>query len=539
MEKPKIDYYVWVDKVADQLKEKKVKKHILHGMWTPSGYFHIGNSRAELLIPSFVHQALKDIRISCEQNFIIDDFDDFDKIPEGLHVKKKDFEHYLGKPLKEVPSPIEGYDSWADFFKQDIILAMEKFGIKPNIISSYDSYKKGLYDKAIKIVLNNSQKVVQIWNDIAKGNKQEEQIPVMPLCENCNKSSTTKAISWDGKELQYSCTHHRKYSQGCGHKGKLKPGKGNVKLPWRLHWPATWFIYGTTFETAGKDHFAAGGSVETGHAFAREIFKIEPPMQIPSEFLLVDNAKLSGSSGNVISLNNWLEFAEPELLRFMMISYQPQTVIDFDLHSNKFFLLADRYDEAERVYYGNENKDEKRQEQLKRCYMYSQVKKLQDKMPVQLNYSIAVIVVQVFPEISLNELVEILSSKGWIHRKTLTDYDKEKLLKRLELTKNWLRTYAPEDVKFEVQKHIQKNIELTAKEKKALHTIAELLKEKEYDEKSLFNEFYNVSNKLELKPQDFFKAAYRVLLNKERGPKLAPFILAIGKEKVVKLFEGV
>ena len=80
---------------------------------------------------------------------------------------------------------------------------------------------------------------------------------------------------------------------------------------------------------------------------------------------------------------------------------------------------------------------------------------------------------------------------------------------------------------------------MSAKEKKALHEIAELLKEKEYDEKTLFNEFYNVSKKLELNPQDFFKAAYKVLLNKERGPKLAPFILALGKEKVVKLFEGV
>jgi len=306
-----------------------------------------------------------------------------------------------------------------------------------------------------------------------------------------------------------------------------------------LHWPATWFIYGTTFETAGKDHFAAGGSVETGQAFAREIFKIEIPMQIPSEFLLVDNAKLSGSSGNVISLNNWLEFAEPELLRFMMISYQPQTVIDFDLHSNKFFLLADRYDEAERVYYGNENKDEKRQEQLKKYYIYSQVKGLQEKMPVQLNYSIAVMVVQVFPEKSLSELVEILSSKGWIHTKALTHYNKEKLLRRLELAKNWLKKYAPEDVKFEVQHHVPKDIELNAKEKQALHEIAKLLKEKEYDEKSLFNEFYEVSKQLDLNPPDLFKAAYRVLLNKERGPKLAPFILTLGKEKVAELFEVV
>ena len=94
-------------------------------------------------------------------------------------------------------------------------------------------------------------------------------------------------------------------------------------------------------------------------------------------------------------------------------------------------------------------------------------------------------------------------------------------------------------MKFEVQKHVPKELNLSHKEKEALRTIAQLLKEKDYDEKDLFNEFYDISNKLELKPQDFFKSAYKVLLNKEKGPKLAPFILALGKEKVAKLFEGV
>ena len=142
MENYKIDYYVWADKVADQLKNRNVKKHVVHGMWTPSGFFHIGNSRAELLIPSFVNESLKNIGLKTEQNFIVDDFDDFDKIPEGLHIKEESFEQYLGKPLREVPSPIQGHDSWADFFKNDVVSAMEEFGLKPNVISSYDSYKR-------------------------------------------------------------------------------------------------------------------------------------------------------------------------------------------------------------------------------------------------------------------------------------------------------------------------------------------------------------------------------------------------------------
>ena len=68
-----LDYYVWVEKAVDTLKEKNLKKHVIDGMWTPSGFFHIGNSRAELLIPSFVAKRLKEEGINAKHNFIIDD----------------------------------------------------------------------------------------------------------------------------------------------------------------------------------------------------------------------------------------------------------------------------------------------------------------------------------------------------------------------------------------------------------------------------------------------------------------------------------
>ena len=254
---------------------------------------------------------------------------------------------------------------------------------------------------------------------------------------------------------------------------------------------------------------------------------------------MVDETKLSGSVGDVISLKDWLEFAEPELLRFMMASYKPKTVINFDLHSNKFFLLADRYEEAEKIFFEKKDEKEKREIQLSKIYKFSQVNEIPDKMPVQLNYSNAAIAVQVFPDKTLKEIIELLHARGWIHRKTLTSFDKERLMKRLELSKVWLSKYAPEDVKFIVQKEVPKGLELSDKEKEALKLVVRALKEKEWNEKTLFEEFYNICKKLDVKNTDFFRAAYNVLLNKDRGPKLAPFILALGKEKVIELFEKV
>ena len=60
---------------------------------------------------------------------------------------------------------------------------------------------------------------------------------------------------------------------------------------------------------------------------------------------------------------------------------------------------------------------------------------------------------------------------------------------------------------------------------------------KKFTEKSLFEEFYSIVKENKLEVKDFFKAAYLVLINKERGPRLASFILAIGEEKVIGLFE--
>ena len=221
-----------------------------------------------------------------------------------------------------------------------------------------------------------------------------------------------------------------------------------------------------------------------------------------------------------------------------MASYKPQTVINFDLHSNKFFLLADRYEEAERAYFekkGN-NGAEKRERQLIQIYKFSQVNEIQDKMPVQLDYSNAAIAVQTFPDASLKELADILHAKGWIHRKTLNAYDKERVLERLELAKFWLDKYAPDDVKFIVQQNVPEGLKLNAEEKKALRLLVESLKKKDWEQNELFNEFYEICKKVGIKNTEFFKAAYNVLLNKDRGPKLAPFILALGKEKVIGLF---
>ncbi len=533
-----IEHYTWADKITAELRQRHVKKHVVHGMWTPSGYFHIGNARGELLMPGLAYQAIKDAGLPAEFNFFVDDIDDLDAIPAGIEVDKKDFEQHLGRPMYEVPSPMPGYKSWADYFTSEIRAVMKDYGLQPEWYSSYENYKRGIYDDAIRIVLDNARKVRDIWVRITKTQKPESWLPIMIICENCGRSGTTIATGWDGKKLNYSCSVERKYASGCNYSGGLVPEKGNVKLPWRLHWPATWSIFGVTFESGGKDHFAAGGSVDTGRAFCKEIFGKEPPVLIGTEFTQIDGKKISGSKGNLISLKQWLQFAEPELLRFLYISYQPGTVINIDVKSQKFFLLTDRYDEAERCYYSHQSVTEKRTAQLKRIYEISQINKISKEEPLQVPFSLLVMVVQVMPDISAKKIVQTFKKMGTIKTGELSEYDEVRLERRLRLAINWVQEYAPDEMKIKLNKEISGHIiaDLGKNEKTALRALAKEL-EGAKTEEDLQSCIYEIARSNDVEPKKFFRIIYNLLISKESGPKLAPFILAVGKDKVSQMLK--
>ena len=59
-----------------------------------------------------------------------------------------------------------------------------------------------------------------------------------------------------------------------------------------------------------------------------------------------------------------------------------------------------------------------------------------------------------------------------------------------------------------------------------------------HDEKSLSEAIYALAEQAGMQPKQLFQLAYRVLIEKEMGPRLAGFLLTIGKERALELFEG-
>lgn len=133
--------------------------------------------------------------------------------------------------------------------------------------------------------------------------------------------------------------------------------------------------------------------------------------------------------------------------------------------------------------------------------------------------------------------LDIEKAVGYYEEQLKSKYDKERLIKRAECAKSWIEKYAPEDFKFSLQKKVSNKIKISKQMKELFNELSERIQEKEWDDKSLHEEFYLLISKYKVDNKEFFKTAYNILINKDKGPMLANFILTIGKDRVAKLFK--
>jgi len=518
----------WADQVAEKVLESKRKEYVCEGMWTPSGYFHIGNARSEIFTPYAVHRALEERGVKTKQVFVFDDFDAVRKIPPTLNLSEEQKEKFMGKPIYLAPSPLPGFDTWQNAFTDGLKEAIEAFGLKPEIVSAYETYKSGKFNDLISQSLDKAPQLIEVWNRVAGSDKPADFLPVQMVCDECGKSLYTKATSWDGKEVEYTCK--------CGHSGKKSPFDGNSKLHWRIHWCAHWLLRNIAYESAGKDHFSKGGSVDVGQAMMREVFEVEPPYQTPTEFILVGGAKMAGSVGNVVNLQKWMEFTSPETYRYLNFSYKPNKQVNFSFEDNSFILLVEAFENAERTYYGKtEAQNEKLTEKIKKNYAFAKLGEIPKEMPQRISYQFAAFLSQLFnPETEFDKLEEVLLASGHTEKK-MNKEEKADAIAKLKRARNWINEFAGE-------RYTVKFAEQPVKEGVEPETIAVL---KEFAEKmdslnsaeELQQSFFETAKSAGIKPKNAFQAAYLALTGKNFGPKIGTLILAFGKEKVKKRLE--
>ena len=553
------DSLFWADQFAREVKDRvandktlqKVvneKGYICYDEKTPSGRIHIGSGRG-WVIHDTVTKAMRDIGLNAKFILSADDMDPLDAIPTGLDKKK--YEPLMGVPMCKVPSPVEGYKSFADYYFRDSTDKFPDFGIEATLERTSQHYENGDFNPCIKLALDNFGKIQKIYADLyGEKNKASEKLPFNPICEKCGKIGTTVAYAWDKERemLKYRCSKDLvEWASGCGYEGEISPYNGNGKFPWKIEWAAKWPTVGVLFETAGKDHFTKGGSRDVAVRVCTQVFNYPPPY--PSspndfgkgyEFFTVGGKKMSTSKGLGASFREISEKLSPQILRYLLVRTRPHATIDFDpFGTNKLLLLYDNFDRCERIYFDAEvSENEKEIAQEKRIYVLSAVGKLPEKMPAKISLSLASLVVQSV-NFNMEKSIEILQGMKKLPAK-LSNQDKKYALARLGDAASFVKEFAPEEYKFVVLEKPDKQAisQLNDIQKGALKKLAAVMK-KDLSVEDLEQQIYDLARDNKLESKDFFRAAYLALIGKEKGPRLAQFLLSLDKEFVIERFNSI
>lgn len=489
-------------------------------MKTPSGFAHVGSLRGPL-IHSLIFRALKDVGVEARFTFVINDFDTVDELPSDL---KESFAKYMGFPLRATPSPKDGYKSYAEYFAQDFKNNFKDLGVEAQFLSSWDMYHEGKFDEVIKMALDSSEKIQDIYQKISGSRKKEKGwLPFQVICENCGKLGTTRVYAWDGKEVSYKCEPNMvAWAKGCGHEGKISPFGGKGKLPWKVDWAAHWKVMGVTIEAAGKDHASKGGSYDIALTLCDEVFGYPRPFNFGYEFFLIGGKKMSSSKGLGLKAHDLVKIMPAELGRFVFTRTNYKEQIEFDLMGTMAIPdLFDEYDEAWQAYVAGTD------ENLARTFILSQISEVPAKNPIFLPRFRDIANYLQLPDVDLLKKFE--EGKG----SPLSEKEKEILKEREKYAKVWLENYAPEEFREQMSGKLPVEAKkLSSEQKSYLGKIIKLV-DKASNPDDLQKDLYELSKETGIKTKEAFSAIYLAFIGKDHGPRAAWFLLQYPKGKVL------
>lgn len=515
----------WADRIAKEIQDtvtaRNGKNYLIRDEKTLSGRVHVGSMRG-VAIHGLVAEALSEIGVENEYRYELNDFDPFDSIPPYLDAAV--FTEHLGKPLYTVPSPIEGYNNYAEYFGAEFTGVHAKSGFVPNYYRATELYQSGQMDECMRIALTRANDVRRILKEVSGSVKDESWLPVSVVCEKCGKMMTTRAHDFDGETVGYTCDKSPDGTVPCGHEGRVAPWKGTAKLFWKVDWAAKWVVQGVDVEGAGKDHCTKGGSRDTAARLAKELFGYEPPFNIPYEFFLVGGKKMSSSKGSGSSAKEMSDLLPPEIFRLALIGKEINQQVNVDLEGDSIPRLYDWHDDlAQRVREGVAD-------DFSRLYAYTKLpaNRADAGAPWTLRFSQVAFIAQM-PHLSMRK--EATENKG----NELTPEELSNLEDRETHALHWLTSYAPAEYQYRLQESLPEGLLLNPDQKKALSVLARFVEEAPRNGEALHQRLHELKSEIPVAPKELFQALYRVFLNRDSGPKAGWFLSVLPREYVLKM----
>lgn len=510
---------------ADDLVKNLHGRQVINDSKTPSGRVHVGSLRGPV-VHDLAYRACLDRGLEAVYWFGSDDYDPFDSIPSYLPAEE--FRPYLGRPLSRVPSPQGVGSDYAQYYMGEFIEVLNELGVAPKTYRASQMYAKGAWNEAIETVLDNANKIREVYLRVSGSLKPPSWYPFHAVCEKCGKISTTEVLDWDGKEVRYVCEPDKvRYTKGCGHQGSVPPFDGHGKLPWKLSWCARWHHFGVTIEGAGKDHSVAGGSRDISNEIFRSVFGGRPPLNIPYEFLLVGSKKMSTSAGVGMSAREAADIVPPELLRFLLVRTQPKTAVNFRIDGYSIPRLFDEYDQArsEHLESGAGNSADSL---AGRIFEMSQLRPADEPFRGDLPRFTYVATIIQFPE---DRLLEKSSEELG---RPLSGQEAAELERRARYAKIWLERFAPESEIFQITPELSQEAEaFTAAEVEFLKQLRVLFAtEKKLDGESIHSAIYKTATDLGIPPKRAFQILYLCFLGRRSGPRAGVLLASLNRDFV-------
>jgi lysyl-tRNA synthetase class 1 len=513
----------WYDKMAAEIVEREKKLgRSLHLIRTEmglgaSGFPHIG-SLGDAARSFAVTLALRDQGLKSELVAFCDDRDGLRKVPAGLPAS---LEKYLAFPVSSIPDPFGCHESYGRHMSSLLLDALDECGIDYHYMSAKEVYEKGLLDNEIRTLIVNAQRVGEIVKEEVGQERYTEVLPYFAVCGNCGRLYTTRVTEFLAKEnrVLYSCEGMEikgRMIEGCGHKGEANVLKGEGKLTWKGEFAARWKALDIRFEAFGKD---IADSVRINDRICKEVLCYEPPSHVQYEmFLDKSGRKISKSTGNVFTPQVWFRYGSPQALLLLMLKRFVGTrtldVTDIPSYMNEWDVL-------EETYFGKTAGDKKELVKLRGLYEYCCGLKPPAKPGVHVPYNLLTFLVKMAPHGNEETFIaERLQGYGILQKGQEID---EGLKKRILYASNWIKDF--EEIK-------ETPVNLSEKERGAVIELAEVLQKEEEGEKVQYAVF-EIAKKNGIQPATFFRTIYSILLGVPQGPRLGPYILAMGKQNVI------